>query len=100
MSTHTIGFYEEITKIIFQLSSNTHFICTSVYFSRHIGIYKQLIIQVHKNAVFYMLYENSSRSYIIMKTYPFNVCPLTTHFYIVKLGFTEVYFFSYFCSKT
>ena len=24
MSTHNIGFYEDLTKIIFQLSSNTH----------------------------------------------------------------------------
>ena len=28
------------------------------------------------------------------------VYPLTSHFYIVKLGFTGVYDFSYFCSKT
>ena len=26
MSTHNIGFYEDLTKIIFQLSSNTHLI--------------------------------------------------------------------------
>ena len=26
--------------------------------------------------------------------------PRTPHFYIVKLGFTGVYIFSYFCSKT
>ena len=31
MSTHNIGFYEEMAKIIFQLSSNTHFICSSVF---------------------------------------------------------------------
>ena len=33
MSTHNIGFYEEMAKIIFELSSNiinTHFICSSV----------------------------------------------------------------------
>ena len=29
MSTHNIGFYEEISKIIFQLSSNTHLISSS-----------------------------------------------------------------------
>ena len=29
MSTHNIGFYEEMSKIIFQLSANTHFICSS-----------------------------------------------------------------------
>ena len=36
----------------------------------------------------------------IMLTCPCNVYPLTPHFYIVKLGFSEVFIFSYFCSKT
>ena len=26
MSTHNIGFYEDLTKIVFELSSNTHLI--------------------------------------------------------------------------
>ena len=30
MSTHNIGFYEDLTKIIFQLSSNMHVISSSV----------------------------------------------------------------------
>ena len=30
MSTHTIGFYEDLTKIIFELSSNTHLISSAV----------------------------------------------------------------------
>ena len=29
MSTHNIGFYEEISKIIFELSSNTHIISSA-----------------------------------------------------------------------
>ena len=29
MSTHDIGFYDEMGKIILQLSSNTHFVCSS-----------------------------------------------------------------------
>ena len=29
MSTHNIGFYENLTKIIFHLSSNTHLISSS-----------------------------------------------------------------------
>ena len=29
MSTHNIGFYEEMAEMIFHLSSNTHFICSS-----------------------------------------------------------------------
>ena len=32
-STHNIGFYEDLTKIIFQLSSNKHLISSSVSFS-------------------------------------------------------------------
>ena len=36
----------------------------------------------------------------ITKTSPCNEDPLTPHFYIVKLGFTGVYIFSYFCFKT
>ena len=28
-----------------------------------------------------------------MQTYPCNIDPLTPHFYIVKLGFTGVYYF-------
>ena len=29
MSTHNIGFYEDLTKIIFQISSNTHLISSA-----------------------------------------------------------------------
>ena len=31
MSTHNIGFYEEISKIITYLSSNTHLISSAAY---------------------------------------------------------------------
>ena len=37
---------------------------------------------------------------IITKTSPCNEYPLTPHFCIVKLQFTGVFIFSYFCSKT
>ena len=37
---------------------------------------------------------------IIMLTCPCDLYTLTPHFYIVKLGLTGVYVFSYFCSKT
>ena len=30
MSTHNMGFYEDLTKIIFELSSNTHLISSAV----------------------------------------------------------------------
>ena len=29
MSTHNMGFYEDLTKIIFELSSNTHLISSA-----------------------------------------------------------------------
>ena len=29
MSTHNIGFYEDLTKIIFELSSNTHLLSSA-----------------------------------------------------------------------
>ena len=41
-----------------------------------------------------------SSNYFIMITCPCNAYPLKPHFYIVKLGFTGVYMFSYFSSKT
>ena len=31
MSNHNIGFYVDLTKIIFELSSNTHLISSAVY---------------------------------------------------------------------
>ena len=30
MGTHNVGFYEDLTKIIFELSSNTHLISSAV----------------------------------------------------------------------
>ena len=49
-----------------------------------------------------MLTGNVSSAIFIMKTSPCNIHTLTPHFYIyiVKLGFTGVYIFFYFCSKT
>ena len=35
MSTHNIGFYDDLTKIIFQLSSNTHLISSAGLESPH-----------------------------------------------------------------
>ena len=40
--------------------------------------------------------QRKSETNCIMKTSPCNEDPLTPHFYIVKLGFTGVYIFSYF----
>ena len=35
MSTHNIGFYEDLTQIIFQLSSNTYLDSSSLYTSTY-----------------------------------------------------------------
>ena len=53
----------------------------------------------NNNVLFYSTAAVSSGPYIT-KTSPCNEHPLTFHFYIVKLGFTGVYIFSYFCSET
>ena len=45
MSTHNIGFYEDLTKIIFELSSNTHLISSAVKLQRKLRFLK---ISVHK----------------------------------------------------
>ena len=33
MSTHNIGFHEDLTKIIFELSSNAHLIASAEYYT-------------------------------------------------------------------
>ena len=42
MRTHNAGFYEDLTKIIFQLSSNTHLISSAAFcgnlFSKNLGV--------------------------------------------------------------
>ena len=35
MSTHNIGFYEDFTKIIFELSSNMHLISSAAFCSKN-----------------------------------------------------------------
>ena len=46
-----------------------------------------------------MIYELENLQNVT-KTSPCNEHPLTPHFYKIKLGFTGVYIFSYFCSIT
>ena len=43
MNTHNIGFYEDLTKLIFELSSNTHLIISAVNQSNI--IFQLLILQ-------------------------------------------------------
>ena len=45
MSTHSIGFYEEISKIIFQLSSNIHLISSSDNFTRAYQGHMNLVVR-------------------------------------------------------
>ena len=45
MSTHNIGFYEEMTNIIFKLSSNMHLIASSVKHIFTLSLYQ------HKSSV-------------------------------------------------
>ena len=48
MSTHNIGFYEDLTRIISELSSNTHLISSSVLcysFSLVLSLTKYLYLQ-------------------------------------------------------
>ena len=51
MSTHYIGFYEDLTKIIFELSSNTHLISSAAYMCiyRTFDVYK---IKYHSVLIF------------------------------------------------
>ena len=47
MSTHNIGFYEDLTKIIFGISINTHLISSagvSVFVTECIYIYQKLLL--------------------------------------------------------
>ena len=44
MSTHNIGFYEDLTKIVFQLSSNTHLISSSEFLEENLTV---ILFAVH-----------------------------------------------------
>ena len=45
MSTHNIGFYEEIRKIVFQLSSNIYLIYSSDNFTRSYQGHMNLVVR-------------------------------------------------------
>ena len=47
MSIHNIGFYEDLTSIIFELSSNTHLISSAVIIMKHVSVI--LITSPNKN---------------------------------------------------
>ena len=50
MSTHNIGFYEDLPKIIFEFSLNTHFISSAGYYSLSHLIVHMLIWPLHKTS--------------------------------------------------
>ena len=57
MSTHNIGFYEDLTKIIFQLSSNTHHISSSGNsITKHIFF---LFYDINLNDIIELQHENN-----------------------------------------
>ena len=47
----------------------------------------------------YLYYTSGQGMHMLHETCPCNEHPLTPHFYIVKLGFTGVYFFLIFAPK-
>ena len=49
MSTHNIGFYEDLTKIIFELSSNTHLISSAGFKHLRIKVTPSLLFTYSKN---------------------------------------------------
>ena len=55
MSTHNTGFCEDLTKIIFQLSSNTHLVSSSDNANCKLSEYKVIVINLSEN-------ENSNAS--------------------------------------
>ena len=59
MSTNNIGFYEEISKIIFEISSNTHLI-SSAGFQRNAKIQALTALQSRLICLHYALTSNSS----------------------------------------
>ena len=55
MSTHNIGFYEDLTKIIFELPSNTHLISSAGY-----GYGPKLILIGQQRLISRLLAEQNS----------------------------------------
>ena len=47
MSTHNIGFYEDLTKIIFELSSNTHLISNTDVCSKSLRTSLPMVLDKH-----------------------------------------------------
>ena len=60
MSTQNIGFYEDLTKIIFELSSNTHLISSAVSVvlsTSHVFYMHRMPYSSHRNLLFYTYFK-------------------------------------------
>ena len=85
-------------------------ICLNSFPKNWFLVHYVLLIDLYAAYLIYFLHFGLNAIYLItklvcwvlhiMQTCPCNEHPITPHFYIVKLGFTGVYIFSYFCSKT
>ena len=79
MSTHNIGFYEDLTKIIFELSSNTHLISSADLVNllrkndKMLGI---AILCFFFNSFYKFNVARSSMYSFIMQTCPCNISQL------------------------
>ena len=51
MSTHNIGFYGDLTKIIFELSSNTHLISSAAQFSTFTTTFQRFLTDRFRQTV-------------------------------------------------
>ena len=67
MSTHNTGFYEDLTKVLFQLSSNTHLISSSgnsrefhcIYFFNRVGKMPAFMSKIHATGIYWHFPEYS-----------------------------------------
>ena len=89
MSTHNIGFYEDLTKIIFELSSNTHLISSAAFQLQYSPIhyvnmptqYTEIFMavkqsdnfQMKKNDFFLVFAQNIDCGYLLEPFYSFSI---------------------------
>ena len=65
MSTHNIGFYEDLTKLIFELSSNTHII-SSVARQNNLSIFYIQILKQHSLVHILSSQKNLTIVYLVL----------------------------------
>ena len=89
MSTHNIGFYEDLTKIIFQLSPNMHPISSLVGYSQLLETTLNITSSDPILTLVTLHYVNM----------PMQDTAIFTAFKNVNFQMKKSYFFPYFCSK-